>query len=671
MINKKDYNYYNKEAISLYEEYKKTVEDINESIKKEAEQIENSVFNLMVLGEAKSGKSTFINAYLGKEILPMDVKQCTSAIIKIKHGKEIKLIAKNANETKKEKDGIEEVREFLKKEAAIDDDYREIPITKINNELLIKNRGRIDDKDIKEFLELEDVKNDNIYNLETNKYNDLIKGYIKNKKDKWGEIITEINITYPLSEEMKYITVIDSPGVGAGGDVGNITEKFLNEANAIIFVKYLKGQALESKSFKGLLDKITEKQKDYLFLVFNGKSDLTGKDFESLEEQAIKLFEKNIDKDKILFVDSKIQLFLNHCLKLHTKEKIDKFFEDLEKDNNNFEVAENCWYKAKDNVDRFKDNMEEKSNFYEVSNAIEKFALTANYKRLKDFLENIEKDYNSKKVHFEEQIEVLKKNFKSPEEFEKAINKKIEEINTTFVKMNDGIILIKRDYSEKLDIESKKIEDDFKKKLERYINIKEWEIKNETFDSLRKETMDTVDEVKKFQDKIAKEVINECDKKLIECSNEISFANIISPIFTKAEFEDIYKEAEKNTKVKGVYHYEEGITFKETKKSPYYHKGRHVTIVANSIGDRFKDIVLSIKDNMVNYINRCIDEYVEKLKKQADRLEDDYKNLLKDKDDNDKKLKQIKIFEEKIKKFEPNIKIINDLKKEIENYVRQ
>ena len=33
--------------------------------------------------------SIFINAFLGKEILPTDVKQCTSSIIEIKNGEEI------------------------------------------------------------------------------------------------------------------------------------------------------------------------------------------------------------------------------------------------------------------------------------------------------------------------------------------------------------------------------------------------------------------------------------------------------------------------------------------------------------------------------------------------------------------------------------------------------
>ena len=44
----------------------------------------------MVLGEAKSGKSTFINAYLGVNLLPTGILQCTSSIIKIKYGEKIK-----------------------------------------------------------------------------------------------------------------------------------------------------------------------------------------------------------------------------------------------------------------------------------------------------------------------------------------------------------------------------------------------------------------------------------------------------------------------------------------------------------------------------------------------------------------------------------------------------
>ena len=57
-------------------------------------------FVLMIAGEAKSGKSTFINAFLGKEILPTDAKQCTNSIIKIRYGEKLSLILKYMNSSR-------------------------------------------------------------------------------------------------------------------------------------------------------------------------------------------------------------------------------------------------------------------------------------------------------------------------------------------------------------------------------------------------------------------------------------------------------------------------------------------------------------------------------------------------------------------------------------------
>lgn len=54
---------------------------MSQNIEIQAQKIREEIFNLMILGEAKSGKSTFINAFIGKEVVPMDVRQCTSAII--------------------------------------------------------------------------------------------------------------------------------------------------------------------------------------------------------------------------------------------------------------------------------------------------------------------------------------------------------------------------------------------------------------------------------------------------------------------------------------------------------------------------------------------------------------------------------------------------------------
>lgn len=86
-----------KQVLAIYDSFvnlcKLAGKPVNESISSQAKKIRDEIFNLMILGEAKSGKSTFINAYLGKEVVPMDVRQCTSAIIKIHRGDKFELVA--------------------------------------------------------------------------------------------------------------------------------------------------------------------------------------------------------------------------------------------------------------------------------------------------------------------------------------------------------------------------------------------------------------------------------------------------------------------------------------------------------------------------------------------------------------------------------------------------
>lgn len=309
----KDYNQYKKEVLDLYNDYVKAFESfgkkVAESVSETADKIKKEVFNLMVLGEAKSGKSTFINAYLGEEILPMDELQCTSSIIEIKRGDKFELKAQKASGDEIIKTEFKEITEFLQTHAAIPDEYRNIPITTINNWLLEYKDKKISENDIKDFLNEKEVKEANIFKIDEKEYKDLICKYINENKSKWKEIIIKIEITYTLPEAMQGITIIDSPGVGAGGNVGKITEDYIEKADAIIFIKSLVGQALENNSFQELIrnkitNKITNKKKEPMFLVFTGKCrDLDDLGFEKLSKKAIEMYKNDIDKEKILFND--------------------------------------------------------------------------------------------------------------------------------------------------------------------------------------------------------------------------------------------------------------------------------------------------------------------------------------------------------------------------------
>lgn len=675
----KDYNQNKNQVLKLYDEYVKLCQEsgkkVEDNIREQAERIKNEVFNLMILGEAKSGKSTFINAYLGKEVVPMDVRQCTSAIIKIRKGDRFELIAKTADGGQTTVTGDDKIRKFLEEHAAIPDKYRNIPITTINNELLITHKNKpIHKETVNEFLANE-VK-DNIFNMNIDEYNNLIKSYIKENHQNWGKIITEIEITYELPEEMKGITIIDSPGVGAGGNVGKIAEEYIKNANAIVFVKSLNGQALESLSFRNfLIHNCTNRKKEALFLVLTGKSNLQGSEFASLKEQAIEMYKKYIAEEKILFVDSKVQLFLNICKELRTIESIDEFFNKLEKDGDDFPPASNCWLKAKDDIIKFKEKMEELSNFNSVQGALEKFARVANYIQLIEFLENLNNEYKRYRAICLDTLKTLKENIGDSKDLETKINEKKKEINVLLFKMSDELDKIKNKYIGNIGnegciiTECKKKQAEYEEKLEVFSNMLEYDITDQTFNSIKKLTFDTIDEIKEFRKKMANKIINECNQKLIQYTNDTSQipVEVYIPNFTEADFIDIDKKAKDETS--GYKDIESGLTFTSVERKYYHNLKEHVSIVINSINGRLKSIIDQIKDNIIKFATTCIDTYKDKLIERKIELENEYDKLLKDKENKEKLEKIAEDMDSKLHIMNESISEINTLKGELKNYV--
>lgn len=680
----KDYKQNKEQVLALYDAFKKACDDagkkVSSNIEIQAKNIRNEVFNLMILGEAKSGKSTLINAYLGKEVVPMDVRQCTSSIIKIKRANEFKLVAKTAGGGKTIITGNEKIHEFLKNHAAISDKYRNIPITTINNEILIKYKGRdIPKRSIESFLEA--AAKDNISNIDAAEYNKLITQYINERKKSWGKIITEIEITYPLPEAMQGITLIDSPGVGAGGNVGAIAEEYIKNANAIIFVKYLKGQAIESTTFMNFLrNNCTNRKKESLFLVLNGKSDLTKSDYSSIMEQAVQLYANDIRPEKIIGVDSKVQLYLNKCRELGTEEAVSDFFDEQDANGEDFAVASKCWLRLQKDggMQAFEEKMEEMSNFNRLYAAIEKFARAANYVQLIEFLENLENEYKRYKAMYSSMLKDLQKNRNDPESLINDIKNKKKEINEVYEKINKGIDEIYRKYTDNINGEGVIMKEAelkknvYERKLADFKELPENKIDDTTFQSMKTMTNDAIDDTKEFRVEITSTILKECNQKLIQYtddSNEIP-AEIYTPNFTETDFKEIDDEARKKTS--GYNEVESGLTFKTVERFPYHHLKEHVKLVANSISNRLNDeIVPKMVDNIVDYITICTGIYKEQLTEHKTELDSEYNELIKKQKKNNNIIAEIEKYEKRLNVIENGISSIKALKEELKNYVEK
>ena len=627
----KDYRQNKKDVLSLYRAYEtfcqKAGVGVDESMKIQAQKIKDEEFVLMVLGEAKSGKSTFINAYLGTEVVPMDVRQCTSAIIKIRHGGDFCLLARTADGGQTRVRGPKDIREFLEKHAALSDDYRQIPVSTINSELLLPARGKpIPESEISAFLQAE--RGNNFYNLNEDTYNNLIRQYIRQEQQNWAKIITEIEIECPLPEAMRGITIIDSPGTGANGSVGRIAEEYLVHANAVIFVKALSGQALESTSFMNFFHNgCKEKQKDSLFLTFTRTADSSKQEIARLREQAVELYCKDIDEEKLLFVDSKIQLVLNHCRALGTAERM------------------------------------------------EKFARKAHYIQLMSFVENIECEYRRQKSRFSELLNVTKENLRDPAALERAIHDKKEEIKKIYNKIRKGVDEIHNEYTDTLNGNgivhhaAEELKNEYAKKLKNFSDLPEHEISDQTFQQMKTMTFDVIERAKDVRTQIAESFLGACNERLVQLeeSDAIS-ADTYLPNFTESDFDDIREDSE--TDAREYEEIETGVTFKSVERRAYYSRRKHVGLVAKSIRERLEaDIVPKMVDNVIDYIETCRKVYTKKLTENKESMEQEYDKLLRDKEDNEKRQRDIARLEQNLHLIAEEQTNTMELKGVIANYV--
>lgn len=674
----KSYKQNKTEVMELYKQYvefcNKSAVSIDKSIQEQAEKIESEVFNLMVLGEAKSGKSTFINAFLGDEVVPMDVRQCTSAIIEINRGPKFTLTAHKAGGGKVYLDKKEEINNFLRQNAAILDKYRNIPVTTINNELLIGKGGRpIPQLAMKQFIE--NHAKDNISNLDQDVYNQQIRDYVTETLPRWGELITKIEITYPLSENMQGITIIDSPGVGAGGNVGKIAEDYINKASAIIFVKSLNGQALESSSFMNFMrTNCPKRQKDTLFLMLTGKGNLNALDYQRLMEQAKEMYGKDINPEKIIGIDSLAALMENKCRKLETMEKINKFLMELYENGNAYTPVNMAWMMAKCDTDAFYEKTADISNFNKVRNAIETFAQGANYIRLIGFLESLKREYSRQQKNLRGIIETSRSTLNDPVALEDQITKKKLEIVNVYNKISFGIDAIRAKYTDPvggdgiIEAEAEKRKKQYEDIIKSYGDIKDADAT--TFNSLKTVTMDTVDDSKTFQQEIGKRVIEECNKKLIQYDDAVSHisAEGFMPNFTESDFESYNKAAEKaNTYYKDV---TTGVTFQKTEQKCYYYSSWHIQTLVNDICNRLDNIVECMKDNAADYVHTCCEAYKEKLTVHRDELQKAYDELLALRDDNEKRLQDIETKEAQLDVIGKEMAELDRAKEVLRNYVK-
>lgn len=534
--------------------------DSFDELKNQAKKIKADQFKLMVAGEAKSGKSTFINAYLGQEILPMDVLQCSSSVVEIKYGEKLELKAFYANGNTKCIEGKKAIQEFLYEHAALDDDYRDIPVNTINNELILKYK----DKSIKQKIIddlIKGVEKENIHHLSSHTYAMRIKEYIKTMQKQWGKIVTQIIITYPFEEEsMRGISVIDSPGVNAAGRVGDVTAKYLEDADAIMFLRPITGVAVEASSFKDFLEsKSVDRNQNAMFLVLTRATAESSANIQRACDEFVKMFgaqtqenRHGISRDQIIPVDSKAELYLNKFQTMTTKEILAEMKELAQKGEiENFLKAAKADAFEEDDLGNIKFSKElflqtlgKQSNFEAIDHALNVFGRKAKYIALADFLQHMNRVYEKYEADIKDQTELYRVKVKDPKKFFEKIEKLKKELKDIDNRMNKGLRIINNGYQAS-GSRGGKIEKDANEVVQKYKeDVAKINGKNSySLERLEKLSFRQVDIFRDYQKRLKNELLQECNQELgvIMQSGALSVASL-QPDFTPASLAKVKEQ---------------------------------------------------------------------------------------------------------------------------------
>ncbi len=507
---------YRKAALDLYNILEnEESERISNTLKTRKTQLEEGKFLLAVIGEAKAGKSTFLNALLKDDVLPSDVLQSTSAVIEIVKSKtkSIKVFYANGL-TETVEEGISA---FLKKIGSVQDDFRDLPIVQLNS--FLKKHAENNSTVSWTSQDLEKLCDDvyNSHNVERDKFRIKVEQYLDQHKTL--NIPDKIQIGFPLNFEFDGFTLVDTPGVNAVGGIEDVTKNFLGNANAIIYVHKIK--PIESKSLHSFLTNyLPEHLKSHLILVLSHIKDETSDDVTKLVEEANKIY-CGLSSNNIVPVDSLTELNRGIISQM-TFAEIDRLADSDEK----FEkMISTHLRKSKGDKDKLLELMEVQSKFDVLRARINRFSKDAATIQIKDVVDRIKGVCEEIDDELSAKIIACESSVEKPQTFSENIAKTKDEMESLKAELRGTIAIWKDTFN--LTSKANKYWNECNKLIQGF----EAQINGKEFDS-----SDTLNTRKSFIEKIYVDYAKELDYLAVKIHTDL-----ISAVTSKiSEYDEKY-----------------------------------------------------------------------------------------------------------------------------------
>lgn len=607
----KQYKAHKDNVIDLFDNYKTKRGDLDDGnnikfLDNRIESLRKGKFTLAVAGEVKAGKSTFINALLGAEILPSDVLQASSAIVEIFKSKSPFLKVEYADKKSESiSDDLKTANKRLHEICKIRDEYRDIPTTLIDDDIIASDSElKVTEPFVRKLEEQS--------GLPLSDKPSVIEKFISERtKDK---IPVKIEFGYPLKWDFDELRIVDSPGVNATGGVQDVSFRFFEEANAILFVHPIK--PIESESFRKFVDSvISNRSKETLFLILTHAGLYSNDEVERLHAEAGRQYKNVIPQNRILVVDSLLKLI--HCdldsgltadeiRKSDAKKKI---------------ILSRYREQAEDEKRELIDVVYESSRFAMMFAAIDEFSMKAPNLQLQEILEKIKTGYEEQENQYTEKVGRLEKKKRNPQEFEEEINRINDALEKYKLLTKQTKEDLKADYSG-IHSSWQKYIDEFKRKYLELITG------SDSRESARKHTVDAQNAAQGKADDFPMELRQRLEKALEETGKLFKEEHKIS--IPKVDLEALEEEAKKSAYKKLDQHetyYERHwytLWLVETKHTR--HAGTKEVFDDEMFLARYKtncnEGVYAIANDLPNRSKAVLDLYLEDFSKKMDSVID-------------------------------------------------
>lgn len=461
-MKKNQFQEYCEEVKKILQEYKAVHQQANINDKGRSATVECKAkpfveghFTLAVVGKMSAGKSTFINAFLGKNILPTGHFQTTAILTKIEHSDKESIEIVYGDDK-----GISitgDIESQLKKYVAIKEKYSDLPLNYINKKI-------IDGVNKEDFFRSDNIKDmEGISGIKVDR--NLLEEYIKEHPK--SEIAKEVTVRCPFPEDCIGWRIVDTPGVGAVGGFDIETTNFLtakleNEGNNIDAIIFLhKGtENIEDKdindfvknTFNTLSD---EAKKRVFFVITHTASDDYRDNKDAYMRRAKSLFKDRygIKEDRLLEIDSLMEI-LNRYIKQENKDAQSLLESKTVPDSSwNEEVWKKCRtllrgikYSLKDdginvNNESILERAQEWSGFDEFRKVLNEFVKTEKTNAFEGLLDTINED-------IEEAIKSKENDIKSLQKGDDEITKQQEKLEYARLEMLEKIGNIRKEFSQ-------------------------------------------------------------------------------------------------------------------------------------------------------------------------------------------------------------------------------